>query len=90
MKYLILSTYDSATEMYNQPFHVQSIGQATREFTDVLSDPNHPMAKHPEDYALFQIGTFNDNTGKIEPIEPKCVARAHELIALQKAKQEAQ
>lgn len=82
MKKILLATYDKATEMYNDPFFALTLSQSTREFSDVLKNPEHPMAQHPEDYSLFQLGTFNNSTGVLEVQEPKCVARAHELMAI--------
>lgn len=79
MKHVICSIYDKATEAYMRPFVCQAEGQAIRMFEDLARDPSHEIAKHPEDYALFVIGTFNDNTAEITSIEPRVLSRAHEV-----------
>lgn len=81
MKLIIVSLYDKATEAYMRPLFFQSEGQATRELQDQLKNPENPIAKHPEDYSMFRIGTFTDFNGEIHPEEPKCIARCHELQA---------
>ena len=29
----------------------------------------HPVGKHPEDYTLLHVGTFNDETAELEMVE---------------------
>lgn len=79
MKHVILSVYDKATEAYMRPFTVISEGQGIRLFEDTVRDLNSDLSKHPEDYALFRLGTFDDMLGEMKPQEPKCLRRAHEV-----------
>lgn len=78
MKHVICSVYDSATEAYMRPFTAQTVGQAVRMFEDEVRAEGNPLSAHPEDYSLFQIGTFNDNTAEMENVV-KCLRRAHEV-----------
>lgn len=88
MKLLLISVYDSAIEAYTRPFPVQTLGQATRSFTDECTRQDSEIGQHPQDYALFQVGEFNDHDGLVTPTTPpKCIAKAHEVIAFQKAKE---
>lgn len=79
MKHIICSIYDTATEAYMRPFTAQSDGQAIRLFEDETLRPESEIGKHPEDYALFRVATFDDNKGHMEPETPKCLRRAHEV-----------
>jgi len=81
MQLNVYSIYDKATNAYMRPFFMQSDGQALRGFTDESVRADSEIAKHPEDYSLFRIGSFDDNKGELEPCEPKCIGRAHELAA---------
>ena len=86
MKTIIVSVYDSAIQAYARPFQVPTIGAATRSFTDELKRPDSEIAQHPEDYALFEIASFTDHDGLMVPTNPpKCLARAHELLAIANA-----
>lgn len=86
MKMNFYSVFDSATNAYMRPFVMQSDGQAIRGFTDESVRADSEMAKHPEDYSLFRIGSFDDNDGILEGCEPKCIARAHEVAAATREK----
>ena len=66
MKLKAYTIYDVASGVYMRPFFSQADGQATRGFKDIATDADHEVGKHPEDYTLYRIGTFNDGTGEIE------------------------
>lgn len=75
----LVSVFDKATMAYMRPFVALSVGQAVRLFEDEVMTPGSEIAKHAEDYALFKVGTFNDSIGLVEPCEPLCLRRAHEI-----------
>lgn len=78
----IYSVYDSASGIYQRPFVGQSHGQVTRSFTDIACDADHEIGKHPEDYTLFCLGSFNDGTGEIIPWPPEKIAMALEVVSI--------
>lgn len=57
------SIYDKKAEAFTQPFFQATRGLAIRAFTDACNMQDNQFAKHPEDYTLFLIGTFDDETG---------------------------
>jgi len=61
----MFTVYDSKAELYLPPFYNQTTGQAVRAFGDTCNQKDHPFNKHPEDYTLFELGTFDDNTAII-------------------------
>lgn len=74
------TVYDSKAEAYLPPFYMQSTGLAMRSFEDTVKDQDHHFAKHPEDYTLFEVGTFDDQTCTIETHKtPISLAKAIEL-----------
>jgi len=62
----IFSIYDLKAQAFYQPFFFDTIGQAKRIIHDFVQEDGHPFNKHPHDYTLFNLGTFNDNTGEID------------------------
>lgn len=89
MKHLVLSIYDAKIEAYMRPFTSQTEGQALRVFSDELLREGSIIGAHPEDYALFVIGDFDDHSGELKSSPaPKCIARAHEMLAQDQGKQE--
>lgn len=43
-----------------------STGSVIRSFSDGVQTPDTPFNKHPEDYALFELGTYDEETGLVE------------------------
>jgi hypothetical protein len=71
--------YDSALEAYHQDYSLENDAIALRQFADMANEETQ-IAKNPEDYSLFRIGTFETTTGELKPEEPTCIARAHEHV----------
>lgn len=63
----VFTIYDSKTDAHHAPFTLATIGQATREFTDLANNPQSNIHKHPEDYTLIEIGQFDDTKGILIP-----------------------
>ena len=64
MEYKVYSIFDSKIEAFLQPFCAQTKGQAIRMFTDSVNDPQTMFSKHPEDYVLFELGSWFDDSGR--------------------------
>lgn len=62
----VYSVFDSKMEAYMQPFFMQARGQAIRAFVDTATDDSTTIGKHPSDYTLFEIGSFDDQTCKFD------------------------
>lgn len=75
------SIFDSAAAAYLRPFYCQTDGEALRAFTDIATDADHNIGKHPEDYSLYRVGQFDDNKGKLVPLDKECLATAQEVVA---------
>lgn len=59
----VFAIRDSKAMAFLQPFYSISTGAAVRAFSDAVNEKGSNFAKHPEDYLLFEIGEFDDNTG---------------------------
>lgn len=57
------SIYDSKAAAYAPPFFMARMELALRAFKDLVADPGSQVHKHPEDYSLYLVGEFDDNTG---------------------------
>jgi hypothetical protein len=79
----IVAVKDRAVDAYNRPFYVPTIGAAIRSFTDEVNRTESEMHSHPEDYDLYDMGTFCDQTGTFLPADggiPRVISRAQDLI----------
>lgn len=80
MKLLVFSVRDLKASAYMQPFFMQKIGQAMRAFGDTVQDGKSVLGKHPEDFELFKIGEFDDESGELKTMKPEYIARAGDFV----------
>lgn len=80
MKIEVYSVYDKAAKAFLQPFFSNARGLALRSFMDAVADEKHQFARHAEDYTLFCIGQFHDETGELLPCMPEKVITALECF----------
>lgn len=65
MKLVLCTVKDRAADAYGRPMFVPSVGVAIRSFTDEVNrnDPENNLYNHPDDFDLYDLGVFDDNTG---------------------------
>ena len=71
MKMIVCSIKDRAADAFGRPFYVPAVGVAIRSFQDEVnrkSDDSQIYA-HPDDFDLFELGVFNDDSGLFELFE---------------------
>lgn len=78
MKLNIYAIYDNKISAYSQPFYSHTHGSALRAFSDHVNDAQSAPNKHPEDFALYHLGTFDDQAGAIEGNKPTHIGNATE------------
>lgn len=68
MKQHVLAVYDSKAELFQQPIFFKAKGEAIRAFADEVNRDKSPMKNHPEDYTLFNIGSYDVESGLLTPL----------------------
>jgi len=78
MRFKVMSIYDKQAEMHSQPMFFVSIGAAIRGFGDEVKreDKQNNLHTHPEDFTLFHVADWDDETGSFEPVDRQRVAAA--------------
>jgi len=66
MTYYTFSIYDVKAQNYHIPYNLKNEAIAIREFADIVNDPQTSIYKHPEDYTLFKIGTWDDQNAQFK------------------------
>lgn len=80
MELKMFSIRDSKGAIYNQPMFARSHGEAERAFQTEAQNTNSMINKFPEDFDLFFIGTYDDQTGKVDPLPtPQHIVKAADL-----------
>ena len=81
MKMEIYSVFDEASKAFGTPFFMQNNAMALRAFSDLVNDPQSSINKHPSDYKLYKIGTFNDENANIKSSEiPELIVHASDTV----------
>lgn len=76
----IFAIYDRVAEAYSQPFFTHNENIAMREFGKWVNTPDTQYYNHPNDYSLYHLGNFDDNTAAFEiKAEPTRIAVAMDL-----------
>lgn len=61
----IFAVYDSKIKEFDKPFHCKTKGEALRSWQEVANDKNSIIGKWPQDFALFELGEYNPQTGAL-------------------------
>lgn len=87
MRLNVYSVFDVKAAVYANPFYMPNDAVAVRGFTGAVNSPDTMLYKHPEDYMLFRIGTFDDSVGLLVAENPPvqiCTAAAVSAVRLPK------
>lgn len=71
------SIRDAKAGIYMLPFFKKTEPEAIREFARLTKDQNSMISVFPEDYDLYHVGEYPDQTGVPVPLEtPRHIAKA--------------
>ena len=76
----LYSVRDVKAEAYGAIICCPSVGLALRSFQEACQDPKSPMALYPSDFSLYELGSFDPDSGEIKGHKvPTYVASAAEM-----------
>lgn len=77
----IYSLFDRKLKLFGQLVLDRTDFAVQRGVVDALqSSPDTLIAKHPEDFDLYHVGSFDDETGKVEGRDFKLVCCLRDLV----------
>lgn len=78
MKMKLFSVLDMKTGVYGVPVFDIRKESVIRSFADRVNmvEQNNMWNKHPEDFALYMVGEFDDETAIIKPLKIECLVSA--------------
>jgi len=65
MKLEIFAVYDIKARAYLPPFFLPRKEMAARIFGECINSKEHQFGRHPADYTLFHLGTFDDENAEL-------------------------
>lgn len=80
MELMLFSVLDTKVGLYARPFTARNKPEAMRSFGEIAKDASHPIGAHPEDYILYYIGIFSEQTGKVHSETHEALAKAIDLL----------
>lgn len=84
MQMLGYTVYDNKALVYGVPFYAPTDGSAVRSFQELANDANTTVGRHPSDFSLFCVCTYDDQNGATTPVQPlRHVVDASALLVLQ-------
>lgn len=84
MKSSLFSIRDQKVGVFNNPFIAPNVNAIIRQFGDAVANKDGDLGKYPQDFDLYEVGSFNPETGVIDAYgQPKhvfsCVALVNSL-----------
>jgi hypothetical protein len=83
MKQQAFSIYDKASGTYANPIFAPTKGVAIRSFTDEANNTQSMLNKHPEDYFLYYMGEFDQETGTFTQVKLENLGNAKDFLAIE-------
>lgn len=73
--------YDAKAEFYRGPYVFRNKADAGRAFGRMAADKQSQVGQHPEDFIMYEVGTFNDLTGEVEQCAHVSLGKAIDYVA---------
>ena len=80
MLHKIYAIHDITAELYTQPFYAVNDQTAIRSASNLVHNPGTTFYDNPEDFRLYLLGTYNDETAEIYQTAPVFVIRLSDLM----------
>jgi hypothetical protein len=81
MKLQVYAVYDTKAEAFGQPFFMNADGIAVRSFIEACKNENGEFIKYPNDFTMYQIGTYDDSNACLTYNKPKELITAAQALS---------
>lgn len=85
MRLNLYSIMDSKAKTYARPFLFQHDGEALRAFQGSVQKGDTQLSQFPEDFILYKIGSFDDQSAEIASIKPVYVGKAVDYVKVRES-----
>ena len=80
MKTKLYCVHDWKSGLFSKPVHDHDDNIAIRNFVSAVSAAEGALAEYPEDFGLYRVGEFDDETGMFEPESPYSLMSGLEAV----------
>jgi len=83
MIYKVFAIKDRALDTFSAPFTQATIESGLRMWREMVmfQEESNRYRRSPEDYSLYCVGTYNDETARMESEMPARISSATEILA---------
>lgn len=81
MELMIYTILDVKVETFMRPTTARSDGDLIRGLIQESFNENSMLSKYPYDFTVYQVGTFDEETGAINPVPLKEIGNLGVIIA---------
>lgn len=83
MKVIVVAVRDQKADCFGNPWYAQTVPMAIRHFSDAVNtqDESNQWRKHPEDFSLWHLGSFETQTGIFDTGVPSQLCVASDCVA---------
>lgn len=60
----VMAVFDVKARSYARPFYVAHVDVGVRTFAEAANMPGEQICMHAEDFSLYHLGSWEDETGK--------------------------
>lgn len=83
MIYHLVSLFDKKAAIYHTPMAFRHKNEAYRAMNLRANDKTHPIGQFPSDYALYEVGTFDDTSCQVElATKPAFMLEVSDLVTV--------
>lgn len=72
----VYAIYDNKASSFSFPIFAPNEAVARRIFNDCINSPKSTYNMHPADFSLVSLGTYDDETGKVDNL-PNAITICH-------------
>jgi hypothetical protein len=78
----LYSIQDKVAKIYNRPMPIVNFGKAMQVFSQMVNDEqDSDIKKWPEQFNLVKLGTYDEETGKIDSFDtPEIIANGLDVL----------
>ncbi len=69
----LYSLKDVKSDFFGTPVPFHNDEDAKRGLSSIFNNPQSQAATYPQDFRLYKIGSLDDNSGTLTPIDPKFI-----------------
>lgn len=71
MEFKVFSVFDSKLGVHKEgmQFNSRFVGDAKRAFQNAANNPKTEVCRFPDDFTLYEVATFDDETGRYTALE---------------------